>query len=130
MALMKFREPNQVKWVGSRPGHNGTLSIKSTVAENEVDVFYTVGAGDTFYLVGWSCGIRNAAAAVANVAFFMGIGGVGTYYFLLDRVPVDDGSRLAGNFYPPMECPAGTTFSASSPALNVSVMASIWGWVE
>jgi len=58
MALMKFREPNQVKWVGVRPGHNGTQIIRSQGADNATVELYLVPVGQTFYLCSASLGYR------------------------------------------------------------------------
>ena len=53
MSDMHFREPNQVKWMGTRPGHNGVQVLASGPATDATVIIYTVPAGQRFYLCGW-----------------------------------------------------------------------------
>ena len=62
MALMTFREPNQVKWVGSRPGHNGTQIFGYALATNAVATCYFAPAGKAGYIYG----LDLAASSGAN----------------------------------------------------------------
>ena len=51
MALMKFREPNQVTWYGSRPAHRGTQVTKSVSTTGAASVIiHTVSASKTLFI--------------------------------------------------------------------------------
>ena len=57
-----FREPNQVKWIGVRPGHNGEqvfISLDSIVT----GVLYTVPADKILFLFDWHFGMASNVAA-------------------------------------------------------------------
>jgi len=130
MALMEFREPNQVKWVGSRPGHNGTQILSYESATNGTGVIYTVPAGYTFFL----CGIYGLLVAGANP----GLGGVFSY----DAVPAIDIRLLmlyaAANeiehrhmtYWPPVEIEAGYSLRSYSSAVGLMMRGTINGWIE
>jgi len=51
MALMNFREPNQVKWVGVRPAHNGEQINIGNFVVNGAVTLYTVPAGKILLLI-------------------------------------------------------------------------------
>ena len=42
------REPNQVKWIGVRPGHNGDEVAANGLAQNNTAIVYTVPADKIF----------------------------------------------------------------------------------
>jgi len=78
MAYATFREPNQVKWVGVLPGHNGEQVIAQAVADNSTVIAYTVPAGKILLLSHFtSCVFNNA-------------GGIGTAYgYVRDNLGVE-----------------------------------------
>ena len=51
--MTKHREPNKVKWVGVRPGHNGEQIHKSGRANNDTVILYTVPADKILLLFNW-----------------------------------------------------------------------------
>ena len=51
-----FREPNQVKWIGVRPGHKGEEIIKNIDLAASA-IVYTVPADKLLLLFDWSIGI-------------------------------------------------------------------------
>ena len=60
------REPNQVKWVGVRPGHNGEqVLIKVDFGVNTL--LYTVPADKILLIFSWQIGIGTAAAGNARL---------------------------------------------------------------
>jgi len=62
MALMKFREANQVKWVGVRPGHNGTFVSAQGMCDAVAWVtFYTVPANKWLFITHSFLTARSAA---------------------------------------------------------------------
>lgn len=130
MALMDFREPNQVKWVGMRPGHNGTQVALTGMANNNTVVVYTVPAGQTLYL----CTVTltsNFGAAGSGWAWLETAGAVFVYGF--SGVLNTAGSGALGStaqFWPPMEVPTGYVIKVISGAAGLLIYASIYGWVE
>jgi len=61
MALMTYREANQVLWRGVRPAHNGTLVYDTFAIENNALSMYTVPAGQTLFL----CNVIMSYLAIA-----------------------------------------------------------------
>ena len=63
------REPNQVKWIGVRPGHNGEQIIKNALANNATVEIYEVPADKLLFIFGYFVSIT----AVVNVAGYLEI---------------------------------------------------------
>ena len=130
MALMKFREPNQVKWIGSRPGHNGTQVLASTNADSALATVYLVPVGKTFYLC--YAGI-NYSAVAAGMAY-MDIrddGGVRIAYLYNEVIiAAGEGKAFASSFWPPIELLAGYTVRLASGAAGLTVHGVVHGWYE
>ena len=60
------REPNRVKWIGVRPGHNGSeVLINIDVAVNTL--LYTVGADKLLLIYDWQLGVIQSGATVAHL---------------------------------------------------------------
>ena len=130
MALMKFREANQVKWNGSRPGHDGTQKLAQASADAATVPIYTVLAGETLYLCSVTMGvltdvagefhtiIRNDAAAAQ---FFptMGIRAAGS-------APC----HYVCTFWPPAELIEDWDVIVYSNTAGLTVYGSIFGWIE
>ena len=130
MALMKFREPNQVKWQGSRPGHNGTQILAERYAVNAKLPIYTVLAGQTFYLctTGMACSVFAAGLGIVGVETG---GGVTVVNLLYDNYVA--GSNLFTKnvtFWPPLEVPALHDVFVFSSALVLEMYGWVFGWVE
>jgi len=130
MALMRFREPNQVKWVGTRPGHNGTQISKHDYASNNTIAIYTVPAGKVCYLC--SVGMYHAVNVTER-----------GYLAIYDAVPVVDiilqmqhyivnvtHPSCFSSFWPPLEIPSGYAIKVVSDAAGGGIYAAIHGWVE
>jgi len=73
MALMKFREPNQVRRVGVRPAHDGTQVLERGSADNATVVLYTVPAGKVFYLCHAWLNVQGVAAGSVYLAIYDGV---------------------------------------------------------
>ena len=130
MALMEFREPNQVKWLGSRPGHNGTQVLEhGSQTGVGTSVVYTVPAGVTLFL----CAIQGGIYAPALDNFFIQI---------FNAVPVLfrnlwGTAAVAANFSPysvsyfyPIEIPEAYSIRVKVGAAGNRIDATIHGWVE
>ena len=130
MSDMHFREPNQVKWQGSRPGHNGTQVSETGTANTATVDLYTVPAGLVFHFCGW-------------VFLSWGVGfGDGAHLWIWTTVALDrreinrgvhaanDGFTVVKSYWPPLEVPTGAIIRLISDNVNSVCFASIHGWVE
>ena len=126
MSDMHFREPNQVKWMGSRPGHNGTQVIVmiDTAVSGEL---YEVTAGKTFYLTAFSVGQnmgvnQNCFLSVRNIL------DAGVYHLAHISVALGNmGGNCALSFYYPLEIPSLFDFYINCANLARGFIA---GWEE
>ena len=130
MALMKFREPNQVKWQGVRPGHNGTQVLADGQCDNSTIILYTVPAGKVFYWCGWNMIAYGPAAAGDS------------YLYIYTAVPaiwrriqrffyaITDSRALSKSYWPPLEIPEGYSIRLVSTVVGHALQGSIHGWVE
>lgn len=130
MATMNFREPNQVKWIGTRPGHNGTQVTKFLSVTAERDDLHEVTAGKVFYLISWTFSCRNVAAASRHGDFRIYTGAVVYYYMGLYSSATELPFIVTGHHNPPLEVPAGYLFQVYSSGANLAAYASIHGWEE
>jgi len=104
MALMKFREPNQVQWRGMRPAHNGTEvhGAGGTAVIGIVNIL-PAHASLTQYVHYYSVSLIPGLPQTATLEYATGAG-VAIWVFALiyetvggERIP------LVGNFWPPLE---------------------------
>jgi len=132
MALMKFREPNQVRWVGSRPGHDGT-QVYGYNAQNGVGnaIVYVVPADSTLFITYMFSTSRVGVAAACD-------GGLQIYTdgFVFWRVLMPHLYDLAGHqlycvsLDQPIEVPTGYSIRVISSNAALDVAGGIWGWIE
>ena len=130
MSAMSYREPNQVKWVGIRPGHNGTQVAIGQVAVNATNIIYTVTAGKTFYLSHAQLNFYAVLAAITFLLYVRDGADVGQYNII--SLASAGAGHLASPcvFYPPIEIPAGWDIVVSSNSLSGNAYAFIHGWEE
>ena len=130
MALMKHREPNQVKWMGSRPGHNGTQVWAPGQATAAMQVVYTVPADLTLYLTHASLNVN--ALATGNGSLEVWTAAPGYHSTLLSHfylTGVEGGSENA-SYWPPIEIPTGYRFRLYATGAGLTIRALLHGWVE
>lgn len=130
MAMMKFREPNHVLWRGVRPAHDGTQVLEDGEANNSTVILYTVGAGKTFYLCGYSLGIYATAALNSSA---LGVyNAVPALVTVLHRVrtAVDFPLHITKSYWPPIEIRATYSVRLWSAIVTLFVRGCIHGWVE
>ena len=130
MAVMSFRESNQVRWRGIRPGHNGTQVLESAPGVNGTVVLYTVAAGATLYLVSVFLGLLGSAAATHGQIWIRDA--VPANLYLLASVysaANDYSASVPHTYWPPIEIPATYSLALVDVAANMS-QATIFGWVE
>ena len=130
MALMKFREPNQVAWVGCRPAHRGTQIAKFLSVNNASGIVHTVASGKTFFLnlsvVMCRTGAGSARLSVRNDS------DVHQYFItLIDIITAVGTSHSISIPYPyPLEIPSLWDVVIESTAAGCNADAHIHGWEE
>ena len=130
MSDMYFREPNQVKWMGSRPGHNGTqvLEYSNSAVLNWVPI-YTVPAGETFYMTFMSFTWQLSVNDIWAVAIYNAVPAVWRYICLGRGVLTAGSLGWHESFWPPIEIPDGYHIYRYQ-AVNIAPCLCIHGWVE
>ena len=130
MALMEFREPNQVQWIGVRPAHRGTQICTYAAIINGLAIIYTVPAGKHFCLIESLCRMTVAATGMGRVTY-QTAGGMS--YRTLCSIWYDAfGYSGDSSFCPayPLELVEGERLVVVSSALVLSVEGHIFGWEE
>jgi len=130
MSDMHFREPNQVKWQGSRPGHNGVqVIIGEQTAVLNWTVFYTVPAGKILYLCqSW---LGTAIMVVGAVGMAVHDDADVFQYRLHGSVITAAITNMPdrAKYWPPLEIPAGYTIKHYQAA-NTQLIYGIKGWTD
>ena len=130
MALMKFREPNQVKWMGLRPGHNGTQVRGYISVDNADAIVYTVPADKTFYLCSLTLGYLALAAGVAEISL-RNAADAFLCNFLRDVIVATSSGRSQSlTFWPPMEITSLYDIFIKSNAAGLQINGFVFGWYE
>ena len=130
MALMLRREPNRVKWVGVRPGHNGEQILKSNAVNNATGIVHTVTASKTFYMTGFQLAYEFTAVGVATFAIRNAIDAQTAVLFQISPAVAHNGS-IANSFdFQPIEIPAEYDIYIISSVAAVTIRAHISGWEE
>lgn len=130
MAFMEFREPNQVKWVGVRPGHNGEQVLEYAIAQNSTPILYTVPAGKVFYLCGYSLNTWDTVG-VATLRLVIYDDTPAAWKYLQYLISsANSGQSITKSYWPPLEIPSGYSVRLESAVATATVRGSIHGWVE
>lgn len=130
MAVMKFRESNQVKWLGVRPAHNGLQVIKSLEnVTNSTSILHTVTTGKTFFLSHWSFSAYATAAGNAKLEFR---NDVDITQYLIEKVDFNAAFYAWTSSSPkcPLEIPADWDIVVVSANAFTFANAFIHGWEE
>jgi len=99
------REPNQVKWIGVRPGHNGTEQLVQIECGGNLLV-YTVPADKLFLIYDWQFSVAGGVAGAALLSLRTAVPAI---YYHLAYVTSVVGSSSAGvsqALWIPIELPA------------------------
>lgn len=130
MALMLHRETNQVKWIGTRPGHNGEQVVKSNNAINATSIVHTVTAGKTFYLCLATFCLVDAVGA--GMLFVRNGADVAQYTIIRSDIEtlVGSTSPLLIPFNPPIEIPASWDICVEATGVGCNANGFVFGWEE
>ena len=126
MSDMMFREPNQIKWLGSRPGHNGEqvlIDIDTAVATE----LYEVTAAKTFFLTAFSLGVIRNNDSYQELLVRNILDATVIHLAYLGSFTSDPGGSIGMTFTFPLEIPAGYDFYLSSALITRGFIA---GWEE
>ena len=126
MSDMHFREPNQVKWQGSRPGHNGTQVIIKINTDAAAEL-YEVTAGKTFFLTAFSLGVVRNVNGFQILAIRDDLDAYFCYLGFVNSFTDDPGLSCGLALTYPLEIPSGYDFYVSSATDSRGFIA---GWEE
>ena len=130
MALMKFREANQVLWRGVRPGHNGTQVSADKDVTNAIAIIHTVTAGTTFHLC-TLCFSRDSNIAGVGYLFYRDAADLNPVYFFAQVGIINVPTAVAPlYFWPPLELPAGYDVCVRAVGAGLIVRGYVFGWEE
>ena len=129
MSDMYFREPNQVKWMGSRPGHNGTQVLEHASATNATVIVYTVPGAHTLFLTHTILDIYSTGISTAYLSIYNAVPAL-VIHIHLSRVQTNRELSLNNSYWPPIEIPAAYSVRVQSSAATNIAEATIHGWVE
>ena len=130
MSDMMFREPNQVKWQGSRPGHNGTQVLEGAIiGAINFTILYTVPVGTRFFMT--YAGLSNYLNIGGNrhLCIYDAGGVIWRVLFGSMNVVNVPSSPVTATFNPPIELAAAFSIRVYQQAL-MGTIASVHGWVE
>lgn len=130
MAKMGFREPNQVRWQGIRPGHRGTQVILDIDVENDTQVLIDGTQTTITYLTAFSIGqTRNLGGHMW--LFVTDNADNHKYTLVYSGAQVDLEWTWCGMSFPfPIEIPAGYKVKCLSTAAGIIVKGFLHGWEE
>jgi len=130
MSDMMFREPNQVKWQGVRPGHNGKQVYwnTSTFAIGEL-VIVPASATLRRFITYYDMMLNPTGICIAQLRVYTdGDVLVWTFGHIRNIVNGTSGDKT-GTFNPPFELPIGW-YIVTSLSTGVSLETAILGWEE
>ena len=130
MSDMMFREPNQIKWLGTRPGHNGTQLLHSdSYAALGWQIHYTVPAGERAFITHlYACANTNVTSVIA-LAVYDG-GGLFDQWLASQQCMINwVWNPINLNYWPPLELAAGESIRYAQSA-NCQIVVVAKGWVE
>lgn len=132
MTMMSHREDNMARWSGVRPAHRGTQIAKSlNNVVNTTSTLHTVTAGKVLYLCSWSLQTYGAAAPWELALLVRDTGDVLQYEICRISINTANSSRgSAGQFWPPLEIPAGYDVCVWDSTAASWSHGFIFGWEE
>ena len=120
------REPNQVKWIGVRPGHNGDQVLENDTAINVLKTIYTVPADKLLFLFAYDIGVYSGAAATA---YFYIYDDTPAIFKSLAVRPVTANTAVSSSqgLWVPIEIPEGYSLRLITSVAGCAIYVSIHG---
>lgn len=129
--MTEHREPNMVKWVGVRPGHNGEQIAKSNTVAGDTAIVHTVNAGKTFFLCYYDFIYSTRTADISGSLFVRNVADALVYTLSVGRINTTLYSMSAqSGLIIPIEIPTGFDICIISAGATTPVYAFIHGWEE
>ena len=100
-----FREPNQVKWIGVRPGHNG-VEVFEEFYGNAAAEFYEVPLAKLLFLFDWHLGLTGAAGGDAFLEIRNAVDAHFRYIASCSGQAANPGTNSTQALWVPIEIPA------------------------
>ena len=120
------REPNQVKWIGVRPGHNGIEILESCEAAGATVNIYQVPADKLLLLFGWSFNLSATAPGVGDLSIWTAVP-ARHKYLSRGSAPTNAACYDSRDLVVPIEVAAGFWIRATSGAATIGARAVING---
>ena len=130
MSDMHFREPNQVKWSGVRPAHNGVQVLESGMANNATVILYTVPATEILYLCGFTFVSWTTIFSSDGYLQIYDDGALLWRELAQGAAGINQAMSMAHGYWPPIEVRADYTINLVSTAATTVCFACINGWAE
>ena len=130
MSAMNFREPNQARWLGVRPAHNGEQLVAYNITTNDDRSIYQVPSGKTAYITS-----MIITATSGSVGGNVQVNYTDSANNLIKRL-VNHFFRVTGNiafsvsFNPPLELINQQRIRAYSNANDATITVFLHGWEE
>jgi len=130
MALMRYREKDRTKWVGTRPGHYGEQVLLYNSTNNNTLTIYTVPGGKRFSLVSYFCSVRGVALGRVYCQICNSVGAGKQLLYQAESVAGTIIQPLACSFTYPVEMLPTETVKITSLVANLFIYCGIHGWIE
>jgi len=130
MSAMSFREPDQARWIGVRPGHRGEQVAAHNIAINNTQIIHTVTAGKVLYLTDWVFEANAGAAGWSADFEIRNVLDVLVYKIVTWYSGGVESRMLANSLFYPIEVPTGYDIIVSSNAVGLGTFGFIHGWEE
>jgi len=130
MAMMKFREKNDVRWVGTRPGHNGLQLIGNGAAiDDTVDVMQ-VDAGYVGYITEITISVDNRADGSVWVYWTDEANAIQKILFYTRTLATSPIIYCPIKYWPPLEIGDNHKIRCKSDQALLTIYAVAKGWEE
>jgi len=130
MALMNYREANQVLWRGCRPAHNGTQIEAEIFADNGTETIYSSPLNEVSYITTIIITIKLIAAGSVALQHTNSLSAVITRLTRRTIIAAVDASPIVITFWPPFELIDQEKLRVYSSAAGLQVSAWATGWHE
>jgi len=130
MALMGFREPNQVRWVGIRPGHRGTQILLDIDVGNNTQILIDGTQVTITYLTSWFMGLVRDGAYSGAMEITENDDTHVCWLGYIDTLALQIGRHITQDLTFPIEMPVGYKLKVVAAGAGSQVYGYVHGWEE
>lgn len=127
---MTFKETNQVKWVGFRPGHNGSQIMIQAFTANSTNTVYTVPDNKKFFLTHIDITYTSTASGAMYIYILDDNNNPIYVPFFMYTIDGNSWGTEGKSYWPPIELPEDYYIKQFSNNAGVKFYASYHGWLE